>query len=172
MRIAVSLIAAGFAAILLIPSAAAGADFDRFLNGLDHACKSSPPFEKFWNSVVDRYGEAKDPRPKVQVPADLLPAFGPITPSDKPEHTEVSIPLDGTFRGLKLTRILFWVGKGNGIGGYRVDFAEPAAKLKSVLGNAVAKGKKQMAAGDDTGSLTTGFTIETGIVGVFCDFSN
>jgi hypothetical protein len=174
MRAALLSIAAALTVAALPDQAAAGANFDRFLNGLDHACKAPPAFDAFWKSIVGRYGYSEDgKKPKVVVPADLMAAFGPITATDKGQYVDVSIPLDGTFRELKLTRIAFFVGKENGISGYRVEFAETPARLKAVLGAAVAKGKKQMAAEDDAGTgMSTDFDFKKGAVAVYCDFSN
>lgn len=151
----------------------AGAIFDAFLSGLDHACKSAPAFETFWASISEHYGYSEGERPKVAFPADLAPAFGPIRAIDKGEWVEVSMSLDGSFRELKLARLVFFVGKENGISGYRVEFAETPARLKAVLGPAIAKGKKQMAAEDAAGTgMSTDFDFKKGAVAVFCDFSN
>lgn len=166
-----------FAAALVVAisssPASAGANFDAFLSGLDHACKSAPAFETFWASISERYGYSEGERPTVVAPADLAPAFGPIRAIDKGEWVDVSMTLDGTFRELKLARLAFFVGKENGISGYRVEFAETPARLKAVLGAAVAKGKKQMAAEDTAeAGITTGFDFKKGASAVFCDFSN
>lgn len=164
------------AALALAPfpgAAVAGASFDAFLSGLDHACKSSTAFEDFWASVNDHYGYSEGERPKIAFPGDLRPAIGTIAATDKGEWVEVTMPLDGTFRGLTLARLTFFVGKENGITGYRVEFAEPPARLKATLGKAVAAGMKRMAAEDTAGvGSSTGFDFAKGASAVFCDFSN
>jgi hypothetical protein len=149
----------------------AGANFDAFLSGLDHACKSAPAFETFWASISEHYGYSDGERPKVVLPTDLATVVGPIEAADRGEWVDVSMTLDGTFREMKLARLVFFVGKENGISGYRVEFAETPARLKAVLGPAVAKGKKQMATEYETGA-TTDFDFKKGAVAVFCDFSN
>ncbi len=148
------------------------ANFDAFLSGIDHACHASKPFEAFWSSLVARFDETGETRARVVVPPALAAAIGAPRGVDKGSFHQVRLGLKGTFRGLAVSAIEFSIGKGNGISAYRVEFAEPAARVRAVLGSAVARGKKQMAAEDDGGiGMSTGLDFSRGVAAVFCDQS-
>ena len=110
-------IAGLFAAVLVVapPPARAGAVFDGFLEGMDEGCRQSPAFQAFEQSLVARHTPPIRRGAKIAAPADLAAAIGPAAAVDKGEWVEVSVPLDGTWRGVAVKRFVFSLGKENGI---------------------------------------------------------
>lgn len=173
MGISGRLLFAAAVSALASTAASAAANFDELFAGFDHACKSPPAFEAFWNSVIEKYGEDGKPSHRLLLPAPLAASVGPATAKDMGGYIDVRMAVDGTFRGLRLSKVVFALGKGNGISLWRLEFAEPPRRVRSVLGAAVARGKKQMAAEDDAGiGITTGLDFENGTSAVYCDFSS
>lgn len=162
-----------FVALLgLVAPARADADFGGFLAGIDRACRQSPAFEALHRSLVARWGEDGETSAKIVVPADLAAAFGPPRAHDQGDHFEVRMTVKGSYRGLVLSGLVFWLGKGNGISGYRVEFAETPERVRRVLGSDVARSRRRLAAEDDGGAgLSTGLDVTGGIPALFCDLS-
>ncbi len=152
-------------------SAEAGANFDGFLAGLDQACTRTEAFEALQTSLIAKYMPSETASAPVAVPPALASAVGPITTSDNNDHIRVMVGLDGTFKALKLAKLVFYFGKENGIYGYAVEFAEPADRLRKALGDAVTRGNKKLGKESEIGA-STGLDLKNGRVAVFCDFSN
>lgn len=161
------------AAALIVPSAPvwAGANFNAFLAGLDKACARSADFEALQTSLSAKYGAGGDSRTAIVVPPSLGTAIGAVTSDEVGDHIRVNVALDGTFRGLKLSKLVFYFGLENGIFGWAVEFAEPADRLRKTLGNAVTRGNERLARGGEAGA-STGLDLENGRVALFCDLSS
>ena len=152
-------------------AARAGANFDAFLAGTDAACEVSQTFSDWRAGLAAKHVPGAAEAPLVRPPTDIAAAIGAVTAIDVGDHVRMTVPLDGTFRGLKLTRVVFYFGKENGIFGWALEFAEPSARVKQVLGKAVAAGNTKMAKTNEAGA-STGFDFKDGRVALFCDFSN
>lgn len=173
MRCTTALLLASVVAATATAAVAAETNFDGFLAEFDHACKPPPAFRAFRNSIVAVYGDEEGRvRGNVAMPGAFAAWMGPITKVDRGNYVDVTVRLEGTFRGLRPTKLLFSIGKGNGIGVDRLEFADPPARVRAVLGAAVTRGKKVMAAEDDAGiGMTTDLDFTKGTSAVFCDFS-
>ena len=152
-------------------SARAGASFDGFFEGMDAACEVTQTFAEWRAGLAAKHVPGAVAAPLVRPPADIAAAIGAVTAIDVGDHVRMTVPLDGTYRGLRLTRVVFYFGKENGIFGWALEFAEEPARLKQVLGKAVAAGSAKMAKANEAGA-STGFDLENGRVALFCDFSN
>lgn len=151
--------------------ASTGVDFRGFFAGLDTACARSTEFEALQTSLSAKFGSGGDTAAPIAVPPKLASALGAVTTDDAGDHVRVNVALDGRYKGLKLSRLVFYFGKDNGIYGWAVEFDEPAERLRKTLGKAVARGNERLARENDTGA-STGLDIDNGRVALFCDFSN
>lgn len=149
----------------------AAASFDAFFAGMDAACEVSPQFADWRSGLAAKFVPGAAGTAPVAPSADVASSIGPVTSIDAGDHMRITAPLDGTFRGLKLSRVVFYFGKENGIFGWALEFAEEPARVKKVLGKSVAKGNAQMARTNEVGA-STGFDFAKGRVALFCDFSN
>lgn len=152
-------------------SARAGANFDAFFTGMDAACEVTQTFAAWRNGLAAKHVPGAVAAPLVRPPADVAAGIGPVTAIDAGDHVRMTVPLEGTYRGLKLTRVVFYFGKENGIFGWALEFAEEPARLKQVLGKAVEAGNAKMAKAEES-TASTGFDLDNGRVALFCDFSN
>ncbi len=166
-------VAMAFALVLAATPGFAGPAFDAFFAGLDAACTRTPAFEAWQAGLAARNVPAAAPAPERAPPADVAPGIGAVTPTDAGDHVRVSVALDGTYRGLRLTRLIFYFGKENGIYGWAVEFAETPDLVRRILGAAVEKGQRRLARPNESGfEPSTGFDFDNGRVALFCDFSN
>ncbi len=145
--------------------------FDAFLSGMDSACEVTQAFADWRSGLAAEFVAGTAAAPAVRPPPDVAPSIGVATSIDAGDHMRVTVPLDGTFRGLKLARVVFYFGKENGIFGWALEFTEAPARVKKVLGKAVAKGNAKLARTNEAGA-STGFDFTKGRVALFCDFSN
>ncbi len=154
-----------------VPPAAAATSLDRFLAGQDKACTDNAEFRALRTSLVQAYATGRSTRVRPTVPADVAAAFGPVAMEEKSDHLVVTVAVDGTFRGLQLARLVFYIGKENGISGHALEFAAPPEAVKKAFAASVAAGAKAMAAKYETGA-STGLDFTDGRAALWCDFSD
>jgi hypothetical protein len=153
------------------PAGAAGVSFDRFLSGQDRACTDGPEFRAFRRSLIRIYG-AERPKPaKPTLPAEIEPAIRSISMEEKNDHLVVTVVVEGTFRGLALSRIVVYIGKENGIAGHAFEFSASPEAVKKTFAAAVAAGAEKMAATSQIGA-STGLDLRDGRAALWCDYSN
>lgn len=153
------------------PAAMAGASFDAFLEGVDDGCRASPAFVTFEQGLVARFTPPKRGDAAIPTPAELAAAIGGATAVDKGEWVEVSVPVEGTWRGLALRRLVFSLGKENGIHAWAVQFAAPASEVTATFAERVAASKARMAKDYAEIEATTDLDFADRTV-LYCDLSN
>ncbi|MBV5264512.1 hypothetical protein [Pinisolibacter aquiterrae] len=149
----------------------AGAVFDGFLEGMDDGCRQSPAFQAFEQSLVARHTPPIRRGTKIAAPADLAAAIGPAAAVDKGEWVEVSVPLDGTWRGVAVKRFVFSLGKENGIHAWAVEFAAPAEAVTATFAERVKRSNAAMAVEYAEIEASTGLDLD-GRAALYCDLSN
>lgn len=166
-------IAGLFAAVLVVasPPARAGAVLDGFLEGMDEGCRQSPAFQAFEQSLVARHTPPIRRGTAIVAPPDLAAAIGPATAVDKGEWVEVSVPLDGTWRGVAVKRFVFSLGKENGIHAWAVEFAAPAEAVTATFAERVKRSNAAMAVEYAEIEASTGLDLD-GRAALYCDVSN
>lgn len=168
------IVLAGFAGFCLaaVPvPVRAGADFDGFLAGIDDGCHPSQAFQVFEKSLIERWTPPMRRDTRIAPPADLAASIGPASAADKGEWVEVTVSLDGSWRGVAVKRLLFSLGKENGIHAWAVEFAAPTDTVMAVFAERVRKSQARMAKENTETEASTGFDFE-GRVALFCDYSN
>lgn len=145
--------------------------YDGFFAGLDDGCRKGAAFEAWEKGLIARFVPEAETAPATPPPPEVAATTGEPTAVDKGEWVEVAAPAFGTWRGLRLDRIVFSFGKQNGIYGFAIEFREPAAAVATVFGAAVKRGKARMAKEYAETGASTGIDTD-GRVALFCDFSN
>jgi hypothetical protein len=161
----------GLGSVAIAVPAEAATSLDRLLAGQDRACTANAEFRAFQASLVRAYSSGRPARVRPTVPAEIAPAIGAVRMEEKSDHLVVTVAVDGTFRGLNLTSIVFYIGKENGISGHALEFSAPAEAVRATFAASVAAGAKTMATQYETGA-TTGLDFTDGRAALWCDFSN
>lgn len=148
---------------------------DTFLAGYA-LCKPSQAFVAFGRSITERYANDSGTRKasvkenvRIVLPASVADAFGKPTSVNKGDHTLVSIPARGTYKGLPMRQIQFTLGNENGISADKITFDAPVAEVHKVFAADVAAAKKAAA------KMEVPYTV--GVQGsakgeLYCDQSN
>lgn len=159
---------------ILLSVATARADelrFDGFLGGFLGGCEMSRAFGDFHTSIVRKYAVGGNRSARVVIPDALAAGFGAATVKKLSDYTEVRVPIQGTFQGLRVGTIVLSIGNENGIRSWAVEFGEPAAVVRDRLGAAVAASRRRVKAADTEGiGFDTGFDFK-GRVALWCDES-
>ncbi len=130
-----------FAALAFLAgiTAADAQSLDGFLSGMLKGCEMSKDFTDFTQSLADEaVGQGK-----IRVPSQVRDAIGTARISDGVDHYLISIPVTATWKGLSVSGITFFLGKGNGIYGWQVLFAATPADVDKTFG-ADAKRSRQI----------------------------
>lgn len=163
----VALAMAGATFFLPVPAARA-ASLDGFLKSLRECdfADEATPFGQFRGSLIERYANtfSSEPAPAadrsevaIAVPPDLAGAIGKATTRNEGEYTLVSVPLQGSFGGLAVSRLEFGFGNENGIHVATVMFAVPRAQVVKVFGAGIARGHRK---GQQDGSDGAGYDAQ------------
>jgi hypothetical protein len=123
---------------------AASSDLSGFLGSIETECSGSKGFVRYMFSLGEKYTSSGDLNNKVLVPAGFEASIGKETVKDKGEYMDVSVPLRGTYRGLPVTRLDFWLGNENGIYAVAIVFDAPLKAVRSTLGAKVARARKTL----------------------------
>lgn len=123
-------------------------NLDDFIGGIEKAdgeaaCKTSEPVSALWNELRLRYvpDPNKKPSAKVTLPPRFAAAFGKarIENRDSAGYRRISVPLIGTYRGLRTQQIAFDMGIENGISVISIFFDASKLAVESVLGADLAR---------------------------------
>lgn len=168
------IVLAGLAGIALLATPVtvrAGAVFDGFFSGIDDGCHPSKAFQSFEKGLVARFTPPIRRDAPISPPSELAGSIGAPSAVDKGEWVEVAVGLTGTWRGLAVKRLVFSLGKENGIHAWAVEFAVPAEAVTATFGERVDASNARMAKENTETEASTGFDFE-GRVALFCDYSN
>ena len=166
----VSLLA--FAIGLDAPPAAAQASLDSLLAGLDDGCARTALFQAWQDDLVARHLPDNGVAPGHADVGAFAGAIGRERVVDRGEWLEVKVPLQGTWRGVPVSALVFSFGRQNGIYAHAVEFAAEASTVREVFQARVERSAARLAAeGDGDFAVSTGLDLE-GRVALWCDFSN
>jgi len=126
------------------PPVAAAADLSGFLGGFERRCSGSKGFVRYMFSLGEKYTSSGDLSRKVLVPAGFETFVGKEKVTDKGEYMDISVPLRGTYRGLPVARLDFWLGNENDIYTVAIVFDTPMKVVQSALGAEVARAQKTL----------------------------
>lgn len=145
--------------------------FDGFFAGFLGGCEMNRAFGDFHGSLVRKYGVGGNRSTRVAIPADVAGGVGAASAKKLSDYTEVRVPLQGTFQGLRVGTLVFAIGNENGIRNWAVEFAEPASVVRDRLGSAVAASRRRVKAADTEGiGFDTGLDFK-GRAALWCDQS-
>src|SRR5215208_6711222 len=113
---------------------AAARDLGGFLGGFETACSGSKAFVRHMISLGEKYTSSGDSSRPVLVPDAFKDSIGQEKVADKGEWMDVSVPLQGTYRGLPVSRLDFELGNENGMYTVAVVFDAPVKTVESKLG--------------------------------------
>jgi hypothetical protein len=149
---------------------------DAFLSGLDTQCSVSPQLEVFRQALrrqeVDEY-RLTPTAAKAGVDATIRSAIRDIQIVEVTgEYQLIEAAVVGTWRGVLVEAIEFWLGKSNGIMGTAVIFSPPSESVLKTFQTRIAKSAKRMANDPDNDiEASTGLDVEDGRVRLWCDWS-
>ncbi len=135
--------AVGTPTVMAAP-ASSPADLNGFLDGFETKCTGPAVFTAYRNSLGERYTTSGSSRHKVFVPAAFKEAIGRERVANKGEYMTVSVPLQGTYRGLPVSRLDFELGNENGIYTVALVFAAPLDAVRATLGAPVTATRKAL----------------------------
>jgi len=145
MRLARSLLIAVLITPAALPAAAApGEDLSGFLGAFDTTCVGSPAFTRYMFSLGDKYTIAGDRKRKVAVPADFKDSLGREKVTDNGSYVAVSVPLNGTYRGLPLSGLYFELGHETEHYEAAIVFDASVEEVRRTLGGSVARARKSL----------------------------
>ena len=111
-------------------------DLDGFLGGIERQCRGSDAFEHFVTLLAERHVPAfrpAQPYRKVPLPDGVRAALGQETALDRGNHVLVTVPLLGTFRGLRVKALEIAVRHGTAPPAVAIVFAASTAEVRGIL---------------------------------------
>jgi hypothetical protein len=171
-RAACFLSIAGVALAPAAASAAAARDLSGFLGGFETECSGSKDFVRYMSSLGEKYTSSGDLSRPVFVPEAFRDSIGEEKVADKGEYVDISVPLQGIYRGLPVSRLDFWLGNENGIHAVAITFDAPVATVQSKLGAKVAGARKTLATKFPDGAPSIDILPEKGGARLLCDLSD
>jgi hypothetical protein len=123
-------------------------NLDDFIAGIekadsDSACRTSAPISALWKEIRLRYvPDPGTPRStRVNLPAQFASAFGKakLDKRDIAGYRRISIPLVGTYRGLRTQQLTFDMGIENGISIVSILFSASQREVENVLAKDLAR---------------------------------
>ncbi|TDX64728.1 hypothetical protein EDE12_10418 [Methylosinus sp. sav-2] len=164
--------------LFVTPLHADPVDFDAFFNEAA-SCRQSQAFTTLHKNIGDRYGNDADSKNtkvnqsvSVKIPPEIRAGIGKARSVNKGEYTQVVVPLDGFWRGLKLQELEFAVGNENGVQQWRIRFSEPRSAVLRVFGTEVSAANRALKTDPDRAPFGHSAKIPKGSSGeIVCDFS-
>ncbi|WP_156967855.1 hypothetical protein [Methylosinus sp. PW1] len=153
-------------------------DFDTFFDNAAR-CRQSQAFVTLHRNIGDRYGndaESKNTQVnqsvRVTIPLEIRAGVGKARSVNRGEYTQVVVPLDGLWHGLKLRELEFAVGNQNGVQQWRIRFSEPRSAVLRVFGTEVSAADRALKADPESAPFGHSAKIPKGSNGeIVCDFS-
>lgn len=157
--------ALGLSALLLAGQSAAAdpVDLNGFLGGFADDCEGSEAFEEYaWDLGV----ALNAPPGTGMLPEFPLPGSGDRRTSTYDDSYHVIVPLEGTYRGLRVSELSFAIGRGSGINARFVTFDEEEVRVLDAIGDALEE-----AASGDLVFHDMELALEDGRPVLMCNFS-
>lgn len=150
---------------------------DDLLSGLDAQCSASPSLEAFRSALRDVDGDRYPLTPeaaKSQLDAPLRSAIGAIRILEETaDYQLIQVDVVGTWRGVPVEGLVFWLGKSNGILSLVVIFSPPHGPALDAFETRISASAKRMAEDpENLNAASTGIQVEAERVQVWCDWSN
>ena len=111
-------------------------NLDGFLGSIEGECRGSDAFDHFVTLLAERHVPSfrpAQPYRKVPLPDGVRAALGQETALDRGNHVLVTVPLLGTFQGLRVKGLEVAVRRGMGPPAVAIVFAASAAEVRGIL---------------------------------------